>query len=110
MHAALAQATDRGWLPGSAGLRTSPTRPTVAGADEDVASGSLSALWPSVLAAEAAVTSVLVLVIVAVATDSCVPRGIAALAIGAALAAAIIIARAGQRRGRAGRSTPPGRR
>ena len=34
----------------------------------------------------------LVLVIIAVATDSRVPRGIAALALGAALAAAIIIA------------------
>jgi MIP family channel proteins len=39
-----------------------------------------------VLAAEAVVTFVLVLVVVAVATDSRVPRGIAAMAIGAALA------------------------
>jgi MIP family channel proteins len=44
-----------------------------------------------VLAAEAVVTFVLVLVIVAVATDSRVPRGIAAVAIGAALAVAIVI-------------------
>jgi MIP family channel proteins len=44
-----------------------------------------------VLAAEAVVTFVLVLVVVAVATDSRVPRGIAALAIGAALAVAIEI-------------------
>ena len=44
-----------------------------------------------VLAAEAIVTFVLVLVVVAVATDTRVPRGIAALAIGAALAVAIVI-------------------
>ena len=44
-----------------------------------------------VLAAEAVVTFVLVLVVVAVATDSRVPRGIAAIAIGAALAVAIEI-------------------
>jgi len=44
-----------------------------------------------VLAAEAMVTFVLVLVVVAVATDSRVPRGIAAMAIGAALAVAIVI-------------------
>jgi MIP family channel proteins len=44
-----------------------------------------------VLAAEAVVTFVLVLVVVAVATDSRVPRGIAAVAIGAALAVAIVI-------------------
>jgi MIP family channel proteins len=45
-----------------------------------------------VFAAEAVVTFVLVLVVVAVATDSRVPRGIAAMAIGAALAVAIVIA------------------
>ena len=45
-----------------------------------------------VLAAEAVVTFVLVLVVVAMATDSRVPRGIAAMAIGAALAVAIVIA------------------
>jgi MIP family channel proteins len=45
-----------------------------------------------VAAAEAVVTFVLVLVVVAVATDGRVPRGIAALAIGAALAVAIMIA------------------
>ena len=44
-----------------------------------------------VLAAEAVVTFVLVLVVVAVATDTRVPRGIAAMAIGAALAGAIMI-------------------
>jgi MIP family channel proteins len=44
-----------------------------------------------VLAAEALVTFVLVLVVVAVATDTRVPRGIAAMAIGAALAVAIVI-------------------
>jgi MIP family channel proteins len=44
-----------------------------------------------VLAAEAIVTFVLVLVVVAVATDTRVPRGIAATAIGAALAVAIVI-------------------
>jgi MIP family channel proteins len=44
-----------------------------------------------VLAAEAVVTFVLVLVVVAVATDTRVPRGIAAMAIGAALAVAIVI-------------------
>ena len=44
-----------------------------------------------VLAAEAVVTFVLVLVVVAVATDSRVPRGIAAVAIGAALSVAIMI-------------------
>jgi MIP family channel proteins len=44
-----------------------------------------------VLAAEAVVTFVLVLAVVAVATDSRVPRGIAAMAIGAALAVAIMI-------------------
>jgi aquaporin Z/aquaporin NIP len=43
-------------------------------------------------AAEAIVTFVLVLVVVAVATDTRVPRGIAAMAIGAALAVAIEIA------------------
>jgi MIP family channel proteins len=45
-----------------------------------------------VLAAEAIVTFVLVLVVVAVATVSRVPRGIAAMTIGAALAVAIVIA------------------
>jgi MIP family channel proteins len=45
-----------------------------------------------VLGAEAIVTFVLVLVVVAVATDTRVPRGVAAMAIGAALAAAIVIA------------------
>ena len=44
-----------------------------------------------VLAAEAIVTFVLVLVVVAVATDTRVPRGTAAMAIGAALAVAIVI-------------------
>ena len=44
-----------------------------------------------VLAAEAVVTLVLVLVVVSVATDTRVPRGIAAMAIGAALAVAIVI-------------------
>jgi glycerol uptake facilitator-like aquaporin len=44
-----------------------------------------------VLAAEAVVTFVLVLVVVAVATDTRVPRGIAAMTIGAALAVAIVI-------------------
>jgi MIP family channel proteins len=44
-----------------------------------------------VFAAEAVVTFVLVLVVVAVATDTRVPRGIAAMAIGAALAVAIVI-------------------
>ena len=44
-----------------------------------------------VLAAEAIVTFVLVLVVVAVATDPRVPRGIAAVAIGAALAVASVI-------------------
>jgi MIP family channel proteins len=44
-----------------------------------------------VAAAEAVVTFVLVLVVVAVATDSRVPRGIAAIAIGAALAVGIVI-------------------
>jgi len=45
-----------------------------------------------VLAAEAIVTFVLVLVVVAVATVSRVPRGIAAMTIGAALAVATVIA------------------
>jgi len=45
-----------------------------------------------VFAAEAVVTFVLVLVIIAVTTDSRVPRGVAAVAIGAALATAILIA------------------
>ena len=44
-----------------------------------------------VVVAEAVVTFVLVLVVVAVATDPRVPRGIAAVAIGAALAVAIVI-------------------
>jgi MIP family channel proteins len=44
-----------------------------------------------VLAAEAVVTFVLVLVVVAVATDTRVPRGVAAVAIGAALAVAIVV-------------------
>ena len=44
-----------------------------------------------VVAAEAVVTFVLVLVVVAAATDTRVPRGIAALASGAALAVAIVI-------------------
>jgi len=44
-----------------------------------------------VFAAEAVVTFVLVLVIISVATDSRVPRGVAAIAIGSALAAAILI-------------------
>jgi MIP family channel proteins len=59
---------------------------------------SLGATYPAagvsalrVFAAEGVVTFVLVLVIVSVATDSRVPRGAAALAIGAALAAAIVI-------------------
>lgn len=60
---------------------------------------SLGATYPAagvsagrVFAAEAVVTFILVLVITAVATDRRVPRGVAALAIGAALAAAIVIA------------------
>jgi aquaporin Z/aquaporin NIP len=59
---------------------------------------SLAATYPAagvsggrVFAAEGVVTFVLVLVIIAVATDSRVPRGLSALAIGAALAAAIVI-------------------
>src|SRR5580700_440409 len=44
-----------------------------------------------VLAVETVVTFVLVLVVVAVATDTRVPRGVAAIAIGAALAVAIVI-------------------
>jgi len=44
-----------------------------------------------VFAAEAIVTFVLVLVIVSVAADTRVPRGVAAMAIGSALAAAILI-------------------
>ena len=44
-----------------------------------------------VLAAETVVTFVLVLVVVAVATDGRVPRGISAIAIGAALAVGIVI-------------------
>jgi glycerol uptake facilitator-like aquaporin len=44
-----------------------------------------------VFAAEAVVTFVPVLVITAVTTDNKVPRGAAAVAIGAALAAAILI-------------------
>jgi glycerol uptake facilitator-like aquaporin len=44
-----------------------------------------------VLAAEAVVTFILVLVVVAVATAARVPRGMAAMAIGAALAVAIVI-------------------
>jgi MIP family channel proteins len=44
-----------------------------------------------VLAAEAVVTFILVLVVVAVATDTRIPRGTAAMAIGAALAVAIVI-------------------
>lgn len=44
-----------------------------------------------VFAAEAIVTFVLVLVIISVATDSRVPRGVAAMAIGSALATAILI-------------------
>ena len=60
---------------------------------------SLGATYPAagvpasrVFAAEAVVTFILVLVITAVATDHRIPRGVAALAIGAALAAAIVIA------------------
>lgn len=59
---------------------------------------SLGATYPAagvsaarVFAAEGIVTFVLVLVIISVATDRRVPRGAAALAIGAALAAAIVI-------------------
>jgi MIP family channel proteins len=59
---------------------------------------SLGATYPAaevsaarVCAAEGVVSFVLVLVIISVATDSRVPRGVAALAIGAALAAAIVI-------------------
>jgi aquaporin Z/aquaporin NIP len=44
-----------------------------------------------VLAAEAVVTFILVLVVVAVATDTRIPRGTAAMAVGAALAVAIVI-------------------
>lgn len=44
-----------------------------------------------VFAAEGIVTFILVLVIISVATESKVPRGVGALSIGAALAAAIII-------------------
>ena len=44
-----------------------------------------------VLAAEAVVTFILVLVVVAVATDTRIPRGTTAMAIGAALAVAIVI-------------------
>jgi MIP family channel proteins len=59
---------------------------------------SLGATYPAagvgagrVFAAEAVVTFVLVLVVISVATDSRVPRAAAAVAIGAALAAAILI-------------------
>jgi MIP family channel proteins len=45
----------------------------------------------SVLAVEAVVTFMLVLVVVSVATDNRVPAGVAAMAIGAALAAAILV-------------------
>jgi MIP family channel proteins len=45
----------------------------------------------SAFAAEAVVTFMLVLVVIAVATDTRVPQGVAAMAIGAALAAAILI-------------------
>jgi MIP family channel proteins len=58
----------------------------------------LGATYPSrgvgpgrAFAAEAVVTFVLVLVIISVATDGRVPRGVAAMAIGSALAAAILI-------------------
>jgi len=44
-----------------------------------------------VCVAEGVVTFVLVLVIISVATESRVPRGLAAVAIGAALAAGIVI-------------------
>jgi aquaporin Z/aquaporin NIP len=44
-----------------------------------------------VLAAEAVITFILVLVVVSVATDERVPRGLSALAIGAALATAVVI-------------------
>ena len=60
-----------------------------------------------VLAAEAVVTFVLVLVVVAVATDSRVPRGIAAMAIGAALAGSHRDQRPGRRRAA---TWPPGHR
>jgi MIP family channel proteins len=67
--------------------------------DQARSTAALGALAPAagvpvgrVLAAEAAVTFALVLVVVAAATDSRVPRGIAAAAIGAALAVAIMIA------------------
>jgi MIP family channel proteins len=62
---------------------------SVAGLGATVPAAGVSA--GRVLAAEAVVTFVLVLVVVAVATDSRVPRGIAAMAIGAALAVAIVI-------------------
>jgi aquaporin Z/aquaporin NIP len=59
---------------------------------------SLGATYPAagasagrVFAAEGIVTFILVLVIISVATDTRVPRGVAAIAIGAALAAAIVI-------------------
>jgi MIP family channel proteins len=59
---------------------------------------NLGATYPAVgvpvwraLSAEAVVTFVLVLVVVSVATDGRVPAGVAALAIGSALAAAILI-------------------
>ena len=59
---------------------------------------SLGATYPPagvtagrIFAAEAVGTFVLVLVVVAVATDDRVPRGVAAVAIGAALATAIVV-------------------
>jgi MIP family channel proteins len=62
------------------------------------AQANLGATYPAagvglgrVFAAEAIVTFVLVLVIISVATDSRVPRAVAALVIGSALAAAILI-------------------
>lgn len=62
---------------------------SIAGLGAPVPAAGVSA--GRVLAAEAVVTFVLVLVVVAVATDSRVPRGIAAVAIGAALSVAIMI-------------------
>ena len=62
---------------------------TVAGLGASSPASGVSAV--RVLVAEAVVTFLLVLVITAVATDRRVPAGVAAVAIGAALAAAILI-------------------
>ena len=76
----------------TAGLRWAPdTWPRLAASTARARPPAIGVNPVRVFAAEAVVTFVLVLVIISVTTDSRVPHAVAAMAIGAALAAAILI-------------------